>query len=206
MARINMKYKVKVRYESEETGVTIQDDLFFGNEREADDYIRDVILKCTQKVETEFYCRFENLNEWILDRKTTYYHPNHPLEFALVHCGNHEYRFPHTFMQEIVIHMPSRLCFYIDNRENALYSEDIENSPNSVFYKFSYNINGESYKFITYYPDKDPVNEEMRKKIKQTLLIPGAKWFCEHLRERWKHYFNVDFHSIYEKKIKEIGL
>lgn len=71
---------------------------------------------------------------------------------------------------------------FIDDTEKVSYAEDLLEDPEVLFYKFKYTTReGEIYRF-TLYCNLRGYNhtEERLREIKETILKPGAKWFCNH--------------------------
>lgn len=195
--------KVVMRSKDELTGTLIEKELTYSNGTEVDNALQELMFKRNcNKIETEFYQWHNVLQEWVLDQKKTYYEPNNHPEFVLLCNGDHEWRYRHTRMQEMIMHLPSKTIFFVDEREFAKYSDE---TAGSIFYKFRYEINEKTYRFITYCPYDHDSNEQEKERIKQEILIPGSKWYCEHIREKWKHDMGMDFYSVGERKLKELN-
>ena len=149
---------------------------------------------------------WDNITQnWYEDSCVTYFQPNTESEFYIVDSGAHECRFKHSYMQEMVLHVPTRTLFFIDERITP-YPEDTMNDPEVLFYKFKYTTElGQHFHFVVYCNLRGfGKSAEEIANIKEKILKPGARWFCDHLKERYRDYFQDDAYSKMVRKQREM--
>ena len=165
---------------------------------EVEDIIQEILFKqqC-ESVLVKTYLWDEYSKKWYIEKEQTHYAPNTPRDFLLLKEGAHERRFTHTFMQECIIHRQSKLWFCIDATENARYSDDLLNNPEVLFYKFKYTTpSGKVYRFIAMCDMRHSgYSAEQLERVRTEILRPGAMWFCEHIREKYRSYFDEDAYT-----------
>lgn len=181
------------------TNEDIKDDLVFKNWHDFDSRIFKLTQDGCNSVDVEIYRRFSDSSEWFLDQKKTYYGANTNHEFFLLNHGAHEYRYPHTMMEEFIIHLPTKIWFSVNEAE-VIHSDEIKDNTNSLFYEFSFLAFEKEYKFIALCS----VMEEQKEYVMKNILIPGAQWFCDHFRERWRSDMDERAVMTYMKKIGKI--
>lgn len=106
------------------------------------------------------------------------------LDYYLLKEGEHETVKKHSYAEAYILHNKSGIRFLVNNSD-VKYTDELIHDPASVFYSFEYiDPDGKEHKFtlVSSLPGK---TEEEKEEIKQTILIPGAKWYCEHFREAW---------------------
>ena len=133
--------------------------------------------------------------EWRVCSEKTYYNCNTKQEYMLLNNGSHEHRLKHSHWQELVIHLESKITFFIDNSQIVGFAPNLLNEPEVLFYKFKYHAeNGMVFHFVVYCNlcgcNYTP---EQLSEIKQTILKPGAQWFCDHFSEKYRLLFGKIF-------------
>lgn len=125
-----------------------------------------------------------------------YYGPNAPIEFVMLTTGGHEKRFCHTWLQQIGMHVPTRTIFYVDDREQVGFDDDVLDNPDNVFYKFKCNAPDRIIKLVMFVPMANQQCKSMsREELLEQVLKPAAVWFCNHLLENYRFLFGSDGYS-----------
>lgn len=178
------KLKMEAEYFDDQLGMKVKREFEIPKGGSAEKEIWKIIKENNcQSVRARISLWDDNLKEWFVDTEKTYYDSSYTgQEYLLLKDGAHEHRFPTTSIQEMIIHLPSKVVFYVDARVDHLYPEHLLNDPEILFYKFKYTDEDEIVHRFTLCCSLRGNNfsKEKLAEIKENILKPGAKWFCEH--------------------------
>lgn len=189
------KYRLEVEFNNELLDLPIKREYITESQAKAEELIQELINKehC-MAVNAKLSFWDDKTEDWYSVYKKIFYDANTKQDYMLLCNGAHENRNKQTWMQEFVIHLPTGIMFFIDDTEKVVYAEDLLENPEVLFYKFHYTTRqGKVYRF-TLYCNLCYCNHSAERlaEIKETVLKPGAKWFCEHLREKYRTLFDED--------------
>lgn len=199
-------YKLKMEYTDSKTGLPVKVECMVGTPHEAQEKVAAIMNGGhLDPVETVLYVWEEHGKEWLICQEKTYYPSDDDgiRQFFLIRDGGHEHRFKHSSVEEIVIHLPSGIRFYVNDRQTA-YSEELKTSPEVLFYKFKYTSEfGKVYRFTIFcnLMGKGYSSEKLSE-IQETILKPGAKWYCQHFQEAYRSYRGEDSMTIWLERLK----
>ena len=202
---MSKEYKVEIEA-IDVDNTSIKKTYFTGNHGEYSEYLQELILsqKC-DSARAVVSMWNDDTQDWYEYRDVTYFKPNLMQDYYLLKNGEHEYRIKHSFIQEQILHLPSKIVFMVSERR-VEYAKELLESPECLFYDFQYvTESGKEYNFTAccnLIGSKKP-HEELQQ-IKEKILKPGTEWFCKHLREAYKSYFDEDPYSKIERKKKDL--
>lgn len=191
-----LQFKLKAESTNEQLGLPVKREYVAESKYEAEGLMRDEMIyrEHCKVVNGKMSIWDDETKDWYFMYEKVFYEANTKQDYMLLNNGAHEVRYTHTWVQELVIHLPTKTTFFIDDTEQVSYAEDLLEDPEVLFYKFKYTTQeGKVYRF-TLYCNMRGCNHtaERLAEIKETVLKPGAKWFCEHLREKYRMEFNED--------------
>lgn len=204
---MNEVYKVEIDAIDTTVNLPVKK-LYFDKERGTDIKHANELI-CTQNcdnVRAVTSLWDDETQDWYEDSDVTYFHPNTKPDYYLLRNAAHECRLKHALMQEYVIHIPTRTLFWIDERVTTYPKENLED-PECLFYKFKYTTElGKEYKFTVYcnLRGSGKTQEELQD-ILENVLKPAAMWFCNHIRESYRHYNEDDAWSKIRRRKKEMS-
>lgn len=192
------KFKAEISTVRGKTNLPINKVLTIKHEFEADAYIRSLIInEGCEKVEVKVSMYDEEKDEWYIHSEKIHYGPNAPVrDFVLVSEGAHEVVIGHSWCEAKILHVDSRIIFSV-NDSAVGYSDGLLEDPEVLFYRFKYTSeNGKVYRFTLYCSLQGYGYSEQRlAEIKETILKPGARWYCDHFREKYRVLRGEDAYS-----------
>lgn len=201
------KYRIAIEGIDQNINMVQCKTLLTDNNSEGYELVKDwIINRNHDNVNMKISFWDEKTQDWYEDSNITFLQPDTESEFYIIENGAHECRLKHSYMQELVLHAPTRTLFIIDERSTT-YLEDTKEDSEVFFYKFKYTTAiGKQYQFTAYCNlrgmNKTP--EELSG-VKENILRPGAKWFCNHIRERYRCFFQDDACSKITRKQNELN-
>lgn len=189
------KYKLEIESNNELLDLPIKREHITESQAKAEELIQKLINnEHCMSVNAKLSFWDDETQDWYLMYEKVFYESNTRQDYMLLCNGAHEIRNKQTWMQEFVIHLPTKITFFIDDTEKVSYAEDLLEDPEVLFYKFKYTTQeGKIYRFTLYCNLRGYSHTvERLEEIKETILKPGAKWFCNHLREKYRMLFNED--------------
>ena len=160
-----------------------------------EEIVEDMLLNggC-EKVDVKVSLYDEDFDEWYVESERTHYGANAPLnDFMLICEGAHERIQPHSWCEARILHLKSKIMFLVNDGEITCSDELLEH-PEVLFYRFKYtSILGEVYRFTLFCSLIGcGYSQERLAEIKETILKPGARWYCDHFREKYRFERNED--------------
>lgn len=206
---MDVRYKAELEYENEQANIRVKKELAIERRHGADEAVADLIARenC-MKVNVKVSMWDNRTEEWYVCSEKIHYNPNYSgREYMLLCDGEHESTLTHTWCEAIVIHLKSKITFQI-NDIKVKFADEILESRGSLFFKFKYTDDyGKVYRFILYCGLMDlECTDERKEEIRKNILIPGAKWFCEHFREKFRMEREEDEWSKMYKRRKELKI
>ena len=193
---MDKKYKVVAVFRKLDLGLSTEKEWFVDYIGEEEQKVKEVMDndRCDE-AEVKLSRWSDKEMEWYVYREKTYYDCNLKQEYMLLTNGSHEHRFKHSHWQEQVIHMESKITFFIDNSRIVGFAPNLLDDPEVLFYKFKYNAeDGSVLRFVVYCNLRGyNYTPERLSEIKQTILKPGAQWFCKHFNEKYRRQFAKKF-------------
>ena len=161
----------------------------------ARDTIDDMLINggC-EKVDVQVSLYDNDFDDWYVDSELTFYGANVPLnDFMLVCEGAHERIQPHTWCEARILHLISKIMFLVNDGEITCSDELLE-YPEVLFYRFKYTSeSGKVYRFTLFWSlIGGGYSQERMAEIKETILKPGARWYCDHFHEKYRGDRNED--------------
>ena len=192
---MSWKYKAEIKSVDERSNLPVEKELMMDGRNGARDTIDDMLINggC-EKVDVKVSLYDEDFDEWYLDSELTFYGANVPLNDYMLLCeGAHERIQPHTWCEARILHLKSKIMFLVNDGE-ITYSDELLEHPEVLFYRFKYtSILGEVYRFTLFCSLIGcGYSQERLAEIKETILKPGARWYCDHFREKYRFERNED--------------
>lgn len=203
------RYKAELEYTNEQANIQVKKELMIDGKYGASGAIGDLIIRenCI-KIDVKVSMWDEKTEEWFVCSEKTHYNPNYfEREYMLLCDGEHESTLPHTWCEAVVIHLKSKMIFTI-NDTAVKFADAILDSNRTIFFKFKYTDDyGKVYRFILYCDLMDlEYTNGQKEEVKKNILIPGAKWFCEHFREKFRAAREEDEWSKMYKRREELNI
>ena len=192
---MSWKYKAEIKSVDERSNLPVEKELMMDGRNGARDTIDDMLINggC-EKVDVKVSLYDEDFDEWYVESERTHYGANAPLnDFMLICEGAHERIQPHTWCEARILHLKSKIMFLVNDGE-ITYSDELLEHPEVLFYRFKYtSILGEVYRFTLFCSLIGcGYSQERLAEIKETILKPGARWYCDHFREKYRFERNED--------------
>ena len=192
---MSWKYKAEIKSVDERSNLPIEKELMMDGSNGARDTIDDMLINggC-EKVDVKVSLYDEDFDEWYVESERTHYGANAPLnDYMLVCEGAHERIQPHSWCEARILHLKSKIIFMVNDCE-VTYSDELLEHPEVLFYRFKYtSILGEVYRFTLFCNLIGcGYSQECMAEIKETILKPGARWYCDHFREKYRFERNED--------------
>ena len=192
---MSWKYKAEIKSVDERSNLPIEKELMMDGSNGARDTIDDMLINggC-EKVDVKVSLYDEDFDEWYVESERTYYGANAPTSGYMLVCeGAHERVQPHSWCEAKIMHEKSKIIFMVNDWELD-YSEELLEHPEVLFYRFKYtSILGEVYRFTLFCSLIGcGYSQERLAEIKETILKPGARWYCDHFREKYRFERNED--------------
>ena len=200
---MSWKYKAEIKSVDERSNLPIEKELMMDGSNGARDTIDDMLINggC-ERVDVKVSLYDKDFDEWYVDSELTYYGANVPLnDFMLVCEGAHERIQPHSWCEARILHLKSKIIFLVNDGE-ITYSDELLEHPEVLFYRFKYtSILGEVYRFTLFCSLIGcGYSQERLAEIKETILKPGARWYCDHFREKYRGDRNEDAMTRWSKR------
>ena len=89
--------------------------------------------------------------------------------------------------------MESKIIFSVNELE-VTYDDELLEDPEVLFFRFKYTSeSGKVYRFKLYASlIGSGYSPERLAEIKETILKPGARWYCDHFREKYRAHRDED--------------
>lgn len=192
---MSWKFKVEIKSVDERSNLPVNKELMMDEPNMIKNTINDMLLNggC-KKVDVKVSLYDEDYDEWYEDSEITYYEANTPLsDFVLLCEGAHERLQPHSWCEARILHTKSKIMFLVNDSQIGC-SEELLASPEVLFYRFKYtSIFGQVYRFTLFCNLIGcGYSKERLAEIKETILKPGARWYCDHFREKYRFVRNED--------------
>lgn len=192
---MSWKYKAEIKSVDERSNLPVEKELIMDGSHGAKDTIRDMLINggC-ERVDVKVSLYDEDFDEWYVESERTYYGANAPTSGYMLVCeGAHERVQPHSWCEAKIMHEKSKIIFIVNDWELD-YSEELLEHPEVLFYRFKYtSILGEVYRFSLFCSLIGcGYSQERLAEIKETILKPGARWYCDHFREKYRFERNED--------------
>ena len=192
---MSWKYKAEIKSVDERSNLPVEKELMMDGRNGARDTIDDMLINggC-EKVDVKVSLYDEDFDEWYVESERTHYGANAPLnDFMLVCEGAHERIQPHTWCEARILHMKSKILFLVNDGE-ITYSDELLEHPEVLYYRFKYTSeSGKVYRFTLFCSlIGGGYSQERMAEIKETILKPGARWYCDHFREKYRGDRNED--------------
>ena len=192
---MSWKYKAEIKSVDERSNLPVEKELMMDGRNGARDTIDDMLINggC-EKVDVKVSLYDEDFDEWYLDSELTFYGANVPLNDYMLLCeGAHERIQPHTWCEARILHLKSKIMFLVNDGE-ITYSDELLEHPEVLYYRFKYTSeSGKVYRFSLFCNLIGcGYSQERLAEIKETILKPGARWYCDHFREKYRFERNED--------------
>ena len=192
---MSWKYKAEIKSVDERSNLPVEKELIMDGSNGARDTIDDMLINggC-EKVDVKVSLYDEDFDEWYVESERTYYGANAPTSGYMLVCeGAHERIQPHTWCEARILHMKSKILFLVNDGE-ITYSDELLEHPEILFYRFKYTSeSGKVYRFSLFCNLIGcGYSQECLAEIKETILKPGARWYCDHFREKYRFERNED--------------
>ena len=192
---MSWKYKAEIKSVDERSNLPIEKELMMDGRNGARDTIDDMLINggC-EKVDVKVSLYDEDFDEWYVDSELTYYGANVPLnDFMLICEGAHERIQPHSWCEARILHLKSKIIFLVNDGE-ITYSDELLEHPEVLYYRFKYTSeSGKVYRFSLFCNLIGcGYSQECMAEIKETILKPGARWYCDHFHEKYRGDRNED--------------
>ena len=192
---MSWKYKAEIKSVDERSNLPIEKELMMDGSNGARDTIKDMLINggC-EKVDVKVSLYDEDFDEWYVESERTHYGANAPLnDYMLVCEGAHERIQPHSWCEARILHLKSKIIFMVNDCE-VTYSDELLEHPEVLYYRFKYTSeSGKVYRFTLFCSlIGGGYSQERMAEIKETILKPGARWYCDHFREKYRFERNED--------------
>jgi hypothetical protein len=192
---MSWKYKAEIKSVDERSNLPVNKELMMDEPNMIKNTIKDMLLNggC-EKVDVKVSLYDEDFDEWYVESERTHYGANAPLnDFMLICEGAHERIQPHSWCEARILHLKSKIIFLVNDGE-ITYSDELLEHHEVLFYRFKYtSILGEVYRFTLFCSlIACGYSQERLAEIKETILKPGARWYCDHFREKYRFERNED--------------
>ena len=192
---MSWKYKAEIKSVDERSNLPVEKELMMDGPNGARDTIDDMLINggC-EKVDVKVSLYDKDFDEWYVDSELTYYGANVPLNDYMLLCeGAHERIQPHTWCEARILHLKSKIIFMVNDCE-VTYSDELLEHPEVLYYRFKYTSeSGKVYRFTLFCSlIACGYSQERLAEIKETILKPGARWYCDHFREKYRFERNED--------------
>ena len=192
---MSWKYKAEIKSVDERSNLPIEKELMMDGSNGARDTIDDMLINggC-EKVDVKVSLYDEDFDEWYVESERTHYGANAPLnDYMLVCEGAHERIQPHSWCEARILHLKSKIIFMVNDCE-VTYSDELLEHPEVLYYRFKYTSeSGKVYRFTLFCSlIGGGYSQERMAEIKETILKPGARWYCDHFREKYRFERNED--------------
>ncbi len=192
---MSWKYKVEIKSVDERSNLPVEKELMMDEPNMVKNTIKDMLLNggC-EKVDVKVSLYDEDFDEWYVDSERTHYGANAPLnDFMLICEGAHERIQPHSWCEARILHLKSKIIFLVNDGE-ITYSDELLEHPEVLYYRFKYTSeSGKVYRFSLFCNLIGcGYSQERMAEIKETILKPGARWYCDHFREKYRGERNED--------------
>ena len=192
---MSWKYKAEIKSVDERSNLPIEKELMMDGSNGARDTIDDMLINggC-EKVDVKVSLYDEDFDEWYVESERTHYGANAPLnDFMLICEGAHERIQPHSWCEARILHLKSKIIFMVNDCE-VTYSDELLEHPEVLYYRFKYTSeSGKVYRFTLFCSlIGGGYSQERMAEIKETILKPGARWYCDHFREKYRFERNED--------------
>ena len=192
---MSWKYKAEIKSVDERSNLPIEKELMMDGSNGARDTIDDMLINggC-EKVDVKVSLYDEDFDEWYVESERTHYGANAPLnDFMLICEGAHERIQPHTWCEARILHLKSKIMFLVNDGE-ITYSDELLEHPEVLYYRFKYTSeSGKVYRFSLFCNLIGcGYSQECLAEIKETILKPGARWYCDHFHEKYRGDRNED--------------
>ena len=192
---MSWKYKAEIKSVDERSNLPVEKELIMDGSNGARDTIDDMLINggC-EKVDVKVSLYDEDFDEWYVESERTYYGANAPTSGYMLVCeGAHERVQPHTWCEARILHMKSKILFLVNDGE-ITYSDELLEHPEILFYRFKYTSeSGKVYRFSLFCNLIGcGYSQECLAEIKETILKPGARWYCDHFHEKYRGDRNED--------------
>ena len=189
------KYKAEIKSVDERSNLPVLKELMVDGPYGAEKIVDDMLINggC-EKVDVKVSLYDEEFDEWYVHSEITHYAANGPTsDFMLLCEGAHERIQPHSWCEARILHLKSKIIFLVNDGE-ITYSDELLEHPEVLFYRFKYtSILGEVYRFTLFCSLIGcGYSQERLAEIKETILKPGARWYCDHFREKYRFERNED--------------
>ena len=192
---MSWKYKAEIKSVDERSNLPVEKELIMEGPHGAKDTINDMLNNggC-EKVDVKVSLYDKDFDEWYVDSELTYYGANVPLnDYMLVCEGAHERIQPHSWCEARILHLKSKIMFLVNDGE-ITYSDELLEHPEVLYYRFKYTSeSGKVYRFSLFCNLIGcGYSQERMAEIKETILKPGARWYCDHFHEKYRGDRNED--------------
>ena len=189
------KYKAEIKSVDERLNLPIQKEVIMDRPNGTEEIVEDMLLNggC-EKVDVKVSLYGEKFDEWYVHSEITHYAANGPTsDFALICEGAHERLQPHSWCEARILHMESKIIFSVNELE-VTYDDELLEDPEVLFFRFKYTSeSGKVYRFKLYSSlIGSGYSPERLAEIKETILKPGARWYCDHFREKYRAHRDED--------------
>ena len=192
---MSWKYKAEIKSVDERSNLPVNKELMMDEPNMIKNTIKDMLLNggC-EKVDVKVSLYDEDFDEWYVESERTHYGANAPLnDYMLVCEGAHERIQPHSWCEARILHLKSKIIFMVNDCE-VTYSDELLEHPEVLYYRFKYTSeSGKVYRFTLFCSlIGGGYSQERMAEIKETILKPGARWYCDHFREKYRFERNED--------------
>ena len=192
---MSWKYKAEIKSVDERSNLPVNKELMMDEPNMIKNTIKDMLLNggC-EKVDVKVSLYDEKFDEWYVHSEITHYAANGPTsDFALICEGAHERLQPHSWCEARILHMESKIIFSVNELE-VTYDDELLEDPEVLFFRFKYTSeSGKVYRFKLYASlIGSGYSPERLAEIKETILKPGARWYCDHFREKYRAHRDED--------------
>ena len=192
---MSWKYKAEIKSVDERSNLPVEKELMMDGRNGARDTIDDMLINggC-EKVDVKVSLYDEDFDEWYVESERTHYGANAPLNDYMLLCeGAHERIQPHSWCEARILHLKSKIIFLVNDGE-ITYSDELLEHPEVLYYRFKYTSeSGKVYRFSLFCNLIGcGYSQERMAEIKETILKPGARWYCDHFREKYRFERNED--------------
>ena len=192
---MSWKYKAEIKSVDERSNLPVEKELMMDGRNGARDTIDDMLINggC-EKVDVKVSLYDEDFDEWYVESERTHYGANAPLNDYMLLCeGAHERIQPHTWCEARILHLKSKIMFLVNDGE-ITYSDELLEHPEVLYYRFKYTSeSGKVYRFSLFCNLIGcGYSQECLAEIKETILKPGARWYCDHFHEKYRGDRNED--------------
>lgn len=189
------KYKAEIKSVDERSNLPVVKELMVDGPYGAEKIVDDMLINggC-EKVDVKVSLYDEEFDEWYVHSEITHYAANGPTsDFALICEGAHERLQPHSWCEARILHMKSKIIFFV-NELGVTYGDELLENPEVLFFRFKYTSeSGKVYRFSLFSSFIGcGYSPERLAEIKETVLKPGARWYCDHFREKYRFERNED--------------